>query len=260
MAFSTVVNAVGKRRARRARHARSVATTTKNATSGSQFKAPIFSFNSGKQYSSSGINKRRKIEISASHSSSGSIGSTVLSTYSPAQAKKRECAGDESVASKNATSGNKRRKIEISASHSSSSSSSIGSTVLSTCSPAQAKKRECAGDDDKKKSLTEAVGDDDCDDLFYSSGSSDDEEDAIEDPLGLAIIQDRKRHFPIHEMGNNAPPSKRMCRREDEDAKPQAEYQVPAVVVSRLIRKLLITILLIYLLSEYFLSPVSSHF
>ena len=202
MAFSAKANAVGKRRAR---HARSVATTTKNATAGGQFKVPIFSFNSGKQYSSSGINKRRKIDISASHSSSSS---TVLSTYSPAQAKKRECAGD----------------------------------------------------DDKKKSRTEAVGDDDCDDLFYSSGSSDDEEDAIDDPLGLMIIQDRKRHFPIHEMGNNAPPSKRMCRREDEDAKPQAEYQVPAVVVSRLIRKLLITILLIYLLSEYFLSPVSSHF
>ena len=202
MAFSAKANAVGKRRAR---HARSVATTTKNATSGGQLKVPIFSFNSGKQYSSSGINKRRKIDISASHSSSSS---TVLSTYSPAQAKKRECAGD----------------------------------------------------DDKKKSRTEAVGDDDCDDLFYSSGSSDDEEDAIDDPLGLMIIQDRKRHFPIHEMGNNAPPPKRMCRREDEDAKPQAEYQVPAVVVSRLIRKLLITILLIYLLSEYFLSPVSSHF
>src|SRR6056300_466699 len=143
MAFSAKANAVGKRRAR---HARSVATTTKNATAGGQFKVPIFSFNSGKQYSSSGINKRRKIEISACHSSSISSSissSTVLSTYSPAQAKKRECAGDESVASKNATSGgqlkvpifsfnsgkqysssgiNKRRKIEISACHSSSSS------------------------------------------------------------------------------------------------------------------------------------------
>ena len=141
MVFSVIVNAAGKRRAR---HARSLAPKNKNphssrrALSKSKSKVPIFSYNSGNKYTSIGINKRRKIEISATHSSHSS-NSTAHSTYPPAQAKKRE-----------------RDCFEF---------DGLGLHPKKKC------RNDAIGDDDYGDLFSSS------DDLFYSSGSSDDEEE-----------------------------------------------------------------------------------
>ena len=69
---------------------------------------------SGNQYSSIGINKRRKIEISATHSSHSS-GSAAHSTYQPAQAKKRERAApkNKNLHSSRRALSNSKSKVPI---------------------------------------------------------------------------------------------------------------------------------------------------
>ena len=87
MLFATgFLNALGKRRARRSATSRSGQSAAASAPAA---RVPIFEFNSGNSYRSTGVDKRRKIEIPAIHSD------TVRSTYPPVQAKKRERSDDE---------------------------------------------------------------------------------------------------------------------------------------------------------------------